>query len=194
MSEFNVYFLLGLEHILDANGIDHILFVIALSVNYPVSEWRKLLILITAFTLGHSLTLALSSLSVLEIDAALIELLIPVTILITSISNIFIKRDEDKEKVKLNYFYASFFGLIHGLGFSNYFKNLVGKNVAIIKQLFAFNLGLELGQIIIIILFFTTGFLFLNVLKSNKRGWTIVVSALIAFKALHLIFKNLELI
>lgn len=191
MNQFNTYFNLGLEHILDVNGIDHILFIIALCTIYSLNDWRKLLILITAFTIGHSLTLALSSLDFVSIDSALIETLIPITIIVTALSNIFINNPEQVKSLRINYFYAAFFGLIHGLGFSNYFKSLLGRDSTIINKLFAFNVGLEVGQILISCLFLAIGFLFLNILKINKRLWIIVVSVIVGAKALHLIIKNL---
>src|SRR5688500_16084658 len=117
MSEFLTYFQVGLEHILDINGIDHILFVIALTIVYDHNQSKNLLVLITAFTLGHSVTLALSALNFVEVDSRLIETLIPVTILITAASNIVFYLKEKPKGVKINYFFASFFGLIHGLGF-----------------------------------------------------------------------------
>ena len=136
MSQFGLYFQLGKEHILDyANGYDHILFVLALCAVYLLRDWKKILILITAFTIGHSLTLALSVFEVVKINAKLIEFLIPVTIFITALSNI-IKRGPTYSEtlVQLNYAYALFFGLIHGLGFSGYLKALLGKE-KIVSQL-----------------------------------------------------------
>ena len=129
MSEFALYFDLGKEHILDTNGYDHILFVIALCIVYSLHEWKKVLILVTAFTLGHSVTLALSTLEIITVKAELIEFLIPVTIFITAASNIAGKANTPTDgSMKLNYAYAAFFGLIHGMGFSNYLRAILGKS------------------------------------------------------------------
>lgn len=187
MSQFITYFFLGLEHILDVNGVDHILFVVVLSVIYSLAQWKRLLILTTAFTLGHSLTLALSVLDFVTIDPSVIEALIPITILITALTNIFIGMQEKNKSTRINYFYAVSFGLIHGLGFSNYLKGLLGKDFEIFNQLLAFNLGLEVGQIFIIALFLILGFLFLNILKLSQRVLVVVVSSIVAIKSLHLI-------
>ncbi|HYG37978.1 MAG TPA: HupE/UreJ family protein [Cytophagales bacterium] len=187
MNQFITYFLLGVEHILDLNGVDHILFVIALCTLYSFSQWKRLLILTTAFTLGHSLTLALSVLDFVTFDPSVIETLIPITILITAITNIFTYWQNKIENLRINYFYAASFGLIHGLGFSNYLKGLLGKDFEIFNQLLAFNLGLEVGQIVIVALFLVLGFLFLNILKINQKVWVVAVSSIVAIKSLHLI-------
>ncbi|MEL7006676.1 MAG: HupE/UreJ family protein, partial [Bacteroidota bacterium] len=146
MSEFSLYYSLGLDHILDVNGYDHILFVIALSSLYQLKQWRPVLVMVTSFTLGHSVTLALATLKLITIDSALVEFLIPVTILITSISNLIAKGGKDKAGI--NAIYAGVFGLIHGMGFSNYLRGLLGEEESILLPLFAFNIGLEVGQII----------------------------------------------
>src|SRR5688572_12761348 len=145
---FTSYLELGFDHILDLNGYDHILFLIALCAAYSSADWKKILILVTAFTIGHSFTLAMSSLDIITINADLIELIIPVTILITAILNLVIKPDTSK-RWQIIYLLPLFFGFIHGMGFSNYFKVLLGREAEIILPLFAFNLGVELGQICI---------------------------------------------
>jgi hypothetical protein len=181
MSEFELYFKLGMEHILDVNGYDHILFVVALAALHLLKDWKKVLILVTAFTIGHSITLALSTLKVVNINPDLIEFLIPVTILITAIANLFKKFDLQKPRsMSLNYFFALFFGLIHGLGFSNYLKSILGRDASIVKQLLAFNLGLEVGQLIIVAFFLVASFVFVNILSVRRRDWAMVISSAIA--------------
>lgn len=181
MSEFELYFGLGKDHILDPNGYDHILFVIALCILYSITEWKRVLILVTAFTVGHSITLALATLNIVSVKAELIEFLIPVTILITAVSNIF-RKDEavSRGRMQLNYAYAAFFGLIHGLGFSNYLKSILGRDESIVTQLLAFNLGLELGQIIIVAFFLVIGFILVDVFGANRRDWKMVISSAVA--------------
>lgn len=189
MSEFQLYFGLGKDHILDyANGYDHILFVIALCVLYQLRDWKRVLILVTAFTLGHSITLALATLEIIQVKVELIEFLIPVTILITAVSNIF-KKDEgfSARNLQLNYAYAAFFGLIHGLGFSNYLKSILGRDESILTQLLAFNLGLEFGQIVIVVLFLLTGLILVDLFGVNRRDWKLVISSAVAGIALILI-------
>jgi hypothetical protein len=188
MSEFELYFDLGKEHILDANGYDHILFVIALCTLYSIREWKPVLILVTAFTLGHSITLALATLEVINVKAELIEFLIPVTIFVTAASNIVRKSDTPNDgSTRLNYLYAGFFGLIHGLGFSNYLKSILGRDESIFTQLLAFNLGLELGQIIIVLVFLIIGFVLIDLIGVNRRDWKLLISSAVAGIALILI-------
>lgn len=189
MSEFQLYFGLGKDHILDyTNGYDHILFVVALCALYLMRDWRQVLILVTAFTIGHSITLALSTLEIVTIKADLIEFLIPLTIFITAASNLF-KNEENLSgrPVHLNYFFAAFFGLIHGLGFSNYLKSILGKDERIISQLLAFNLGLEVGQIIIVAIFLSASFLLVDLFGVNRRDWKMVISSAVAGIALMLL-------
>jgi hypothetical protein len=188
MSEFQLYFGLGKDHILDyKNGYDHILFLVALCALYIGRDWKKILILVTAFTIGHSITLALSTLKIVNVNAELIEFLIPLTIFITASSNLFKNENNISDKpMQMNYFYASFFGLIHGLGFSNYLRSILGKNESIITQLFAFNLGLEFGQIIIVVLFMSVCFILVDLFGLNRRDWKMVISSAVAGIALIL--------
>lgn len=187
MSQFELYFQLGKDHILDyKNGYDHILFIVALCAVYLLRDWKKVLILVTAFTIGHSITLALSTLRVISVNQELIEFLIPVTIFITAGSNIFRNTELSYRTTYINYGYALFFGLIHGLGFSNYLKGILGKDIGIVSQLFAFNIGLELGQIIIVSIFLILSFILVDLFTVNRRDWKLVISSAIAGMALLL--------
>jgi hypothetical protein len=189
MSQFEVYFGYGRDHILDArNGVDHILFVIALCVLYQLRDWKQVLILVTAFTIAHSITLALSVFNLIKVNVELIELIIPVTIFITAVSNLF--KHEDNiygRSLQLNYFYAGFFGLVHGLGFSTYLKSILGRDKSIVSQLFAFNIGLELGQIIIVVVVLVSGFILTDLVGVSRRDWKLVISSAVAGMALLLI-------
>jgi hypothetical protein len=189
MSEFQLYFGLGRDHILDyANGYDHILFVIALCALYELREWKQVLVLVTAFTVGHSITLALSTLNIVSVKVELVEFLIPVTIFITAVSNIFKKEEQISSlSMKINYVYAAFFGLIHGLGFSNYLKSILGRDKTIVSQLLAFNIGLEFGQIIIVVIFLVSCFILVDLFGVNRRDWKLVISSAVAGMALLLI-------
>jgi hypothetical protein len=193
MNEFQLYFGLGKSHILDyANGYDHIIFVVALCALYLTREWKQILILVTAFTLGHSITLALSTLQIISVKAELIEFLIPLTIFITAVSNLFKNENNLTGRgVQMNYFLAGFFGLIHGLGFSSYLRSILGKDENIIGQLFAFNLGLEFGQLIIVAIFMAAAFILVDLLGLNRRDWKMVISSAIAGIALVLIKENM---
>jgi hypothetical protein len=193
MGEFSLYFGLGREHILDyINGYDHILFVLALCAVYLVRDWRKILILVTAFTIGHSITLALATLNVIAVNTALIEFLIPLTIFITAFSNLFKSETAiDKKNIQINYFFALFFGLIHGMGFSNYLRALLGKSHEILTPLLAFNLGLEFGQIIVVTFFLTISYILVDWLNVSRRDWKMVLSSAIAGIALILMKDRL---
>jgi hypothetical protein len=188
MGEFQLYFGLGKDHILDyANGHDHILFVLSLCAVYVVSDWKRIFVLVTAFTIGHSITLALATLSIISINSSLVEFLIPLTIFITSCSNLFKKEKSSTRIIQANYLMALFFGLIHGMGFSNYLKALLGKDQSILSQLLAFNLGLEFGQIVIVGVFMVICFTLVDLMKVNRRDWKMVLSSAIAGIALVLI-------
>lgn len=181
MGQFELYFQLGKDHILDyKHGYDHILFIVALCAVYLMRDWKKILILVTAFTIGHSITLALSTLDIISVNQELIEFLIPVTIFITATSNIFRSTELSDRTTYVNYGYALFFGLIHGLGFSNYLKTILGKAGSIVTPLFAFNVGLELGQIIIVSIFLIISFILVDLFTVNRRDWKMVLSAVIA--------------
>jgi len=177
MQDFGIYFALGLQHILDLSGYDHILFVIALCCTYFIKDWRKVIILVTAFTIGHSLTLALSVFNLIRVDTVLIEFLIPVTILVTAFSNVAKRRRRYTRTDWLSYSYALFFGLIHGLGFSNYLRSLLGKESSIAGPLFAFNLGLELGQLVIVFFVLLVSFVATGIFAVTRRDWTFFLSA-----------------
>lgn len=188
MSEFRLYFDLGQEHILDSDGYDHILFVVALCVLYAIRDWKQVLVLVTAFTVGHSITLALATLEIITIDAEIIEFLIPVTILLTAVSNILQKSESvGGRRMQLNYAYAVFFGLIHGMGFSNYLKSILGREERIFTQLLAFNLGLEVGQIFIVAVLLVLGFVFVDIFDVNRRDWKLVISSAVAGIAIILV-------
>lgn len=185
MSEFQVYFQYGMEHILDyANGYDHILFIIALCAVYLLRDWRRVIILVTAFTIGHSITLALAALNIVKANSSVIEFLVPLTIFITAVSNLFRREDSYSGKLlHVNYAYALFFGLIHGMAFANAL-GMGSKNI--VTRLLAFNLGLELGQIIIVIVFLTASFIFVDIFNVQRRDWKMVLSSMIAGMAILL--------
>ena len=176
MHEFWMYTQIGFNHIANLSGMDHILFVAALCIRYQFSDWKKWLILITAFTIGHSITLVLSVFNYLDFSTNWIEFLIPVTILITSISNMFVKKFSFNTRFPVIYFFALFFGLIHGLGFSFYLKSLLGLQQNIAPALLAFNLGLEIGQILIVMAILVISFIFVTLLKAPRRDFILIVS------------------
>ena len=193
-SLFGTYLQLGFEHISDLQGYDHILFIIALCAIYNLKEWRKVAILVTAFTIGHSITLALASFGIIPIRAALIEFLIPVTIIATALYNVIVHKENPTEeegktfgsKINLNYFFAMIFGLIHGVGFSNFFKAslLPGEEESLLQQLLAFNIGVELGQLAIVAVILVVSFVAFNFLRIKQREWNLFISGAAAGIAL----------
>jgi hypothetical protein len=188
---FPIYLKLGIDHILNVNAYDHIVFIIALCAMYAATDWKRILILITAFTIGHSMTLALSSLNIISVRASLVEVLIPITILITALQNLLVKPSPN-QRWRPNYFLALFFGFIHGMGFSNYFKALLGKEANIITPLFGFNLGVEIGQLCIVICIMLLNYIILKFTKVQQRQWNIVVSVIAAILACYMIFMRIK--
>ena len=177
MHPFEFYLKLGFEHIANLNGYDHILFLVVLCAVYQISQWRNILILVTAFTIGHSITLFIVSLDFFSIPSRIIKLLIPVTILITSLQNVInIKQIENSSHMGKNYFMALFFGLIHGMDFSNYFKALIMSPDEIVIPLLGFNIGIELGQLLIVLFIVLISFIFLNIIKIKHLKWNLFVS------------------
>ena len=177
MTQFAVYFKLGLNHITDLNAYDHMVFITALCAVYLLKDWRKILILVTAFTVGHSVSLALAVLKLVTIPSYIIEFLIPVTILVTSLSNILLQPTE-KNNMKFKYLLTLCFGLIHGIGFSNYLSELLGANVNLFQPLLAFNLGIELGQLGIVAVALGVGYAVMQVFKAPERAWNIFLSGM----------------
>ena len=175
MSDFSIYFQLGWQHILDFNGYDHILFVMVLCCSYALKDWKKILWLVTAFTVGHSVTLALAAFKVLNVNSDWIEFLIPVTILITALYNL-PKRRKQRSPALL-YSMALAFGFIHGLGFSNYLQSLLGKEANIFWPLLSFNLGLEFGQLIIVFFVILLSELMLKIFSVTNRDWSFFLSS-----------------
>lgn len=187
---FKVYLELGFDHIADLNGYDHILFIIALCAVFSISDWKKILILVTAFTIGHSITLALSALHIINVSSYLIELLIPVTILLTALQNFWYKPSATR-KWNINYFLALFFGFIHGMGFSNYFRSLLGKEADILLPLFSFNLGVEIGQLCIVACILLINFVIVKLGKVKQQYWNYTVSLVGVVLALKMILERI---
>ncbi len=190
MSSFQLYFRLGIQHILDIQGYDHILFVLALCAVFIPRDWRKIVLLVTAFTVGHSLTLALATFRLVQFRSDIIEFLIPVTIAVTAFMTILKPKPSSGKGVQVNYFFALFFGLIHGLGFSNYLRELLGKEASIWQPLLAFNLGLEVGQLIIVGVFLLIVSILVGIVGVSRREWTLVVSSMVLGIALMLMLDT----
>jgi hypothetical protein len=180
MNEFWIYFQLGLKHVLDINGYDHVLFIIALATPFIIKDWKKVIIFVSLFTLGHTISLFLSLYQIVTFKIELIELLIPITILITATYHLFFGL-----KIKKNYHFIEiiltlFFGFIHGFGFSNYFKSILpGDNESKLFPLIEFALGIEAAQIIVVLLVLILASILQNFIKVSKKDWILVVSSII---------------
>ena len=200
MTAFELYLELGFKHILDdrlftdvltAEGYDHLLFIVALAAVYKVSEYKKVLILVTAFTIGHSITLLLSTLNIVRISMPVIEFLIPLTIVLTALYNLW-KRHEllDKKSLRLRYWAALLFGFIHGLGFSNYLKSLLGNEDSLLIPLLGFNIGLEIGQILIVICMLILHFLWNKVFGLQRNTWVWLMSGVVLIFAIPILYRT----
>jgi len=176
MSDFPFYFRFGWQHIISRDALDHQLFILALAAIYIIKDWKQVLILVTAFTIGHSITLFLSVKEIVTIKSNWVEFLIPCTIVITAITNLFQKKFTPKS-IRINYFLALFFGLIHGLGFANNIRMALASDQSLGWGLFGFNLGLEAGQIIVVLIILLISYIVLSILKVNRREWVIFASA-----------------
>ena len=184
-NQFGTYLQLGFEHISDLGGYDHILFIVALCAVYRLKEWRRVAILATAFTVGHSITLILAALDVFSFPSRWVEFLIPVTIVLTALYNVLLTgrwAEDDvlalRRSVRLNYVFALVFGLVHGMGFSSFFRASLfpGEESSLVRQLLAFNLGVELGQLMIVGIVLLLSYVVIEVGRARQREWNLFVS------------------
>jgi len=176
MQDFGLYFGWGWNHIISREALDHQLFIAALSAIYLLKDWQQVLVLVTAFTIGHSLTLALSVLDIIRFPSKWVEFLIPCTIVITAFINLFQKKFTPKA-IRINYFLALGFGLIHGMGFANAIRFAMAKDQSLGWSLFGFNLGLEAGQIVVVICILLFTQFILSVFRVERKNWVIFLSA-----------------
>ncbi|MEO0338023.1 MAG: HupE/UreJ family protein [Bacteroidota bacterium] len=191
MQTFKVYLQLGFDHISNLAGFDHILFLIVLCAVYKIQQWRNILILVTAFTIGHSVTLALAATGTFTIPSNIIKFLIPTTIFVTALHNVINKNaTEHSSKMGRNYAMALFFGFIHGMDFSNYFRALLMDPASIVVPLLGFNIGIELAQLLVVSFIVGVSYLFLNVIKVQHREWNLFISGAAAGLSLISMFEN----
>jgi hypothetical protein len=189
MGDFGFYFRLGWKHIISPNALDHQLFIAALAAIYLLRDWKQVLVLVTAFTIGHSLTLALSVLDIVRFSPAWVEFLIPVTIVLTAVSNLFQEKFTARS-VRINYFLALFFGLIHGMGFANAVRFFMAKDQSLGWSLFGFNVGLEVGQIFVVLILLLLAWLAVDLIKVKRREWVIFLSAAVFGLALKMLIER----
>lgn len=177
MNDFAFFFDLGWKHIISADALDHQLFILALAAIYLVNDWKKVLILVTAFTIGHSLTLILSTYEIIKASTKWVEFLIPLSIVVTAFLNL-IKTERHYGQYKLQYWLALVFGLIHGLGFANTIRFMLADSQSITVPLLSFNIGLEAGQLVVVGLILLVSYFVVNRLKLKRKWWVWGLSAI----------------
>lgn len=175
---FNVQY--GINHVLDINAYDHVLFLIVLTLPYLFKDWKRVLLLVSTFTLGHTISLVLAVYGVISVSAKLVEFLIPVTIMLVALYNVFTAgKKAPNEKMGLLFFSTLFFGVVHGLGFAREFTMFVGRSDSKLLPLLEFALGIEIAQIIIVFIVLFLGFLCQTIFRFSKRDWVVVISAIV---------------
>lgn len=186
---FNVQY--GINHVLDINGYDHVLFLMVLTVPYVFKDWKRVLILVSTFTLGHTLSLVLAAYDIVSINGVLVEFLIPVTILIVALYNIFTASKKSKEqKIGVLFFSTLFFGIIHGLGFAREFKMFIGKAESKVMPLIEFALGIEIAQVIIVFVVLFLGFFTQTIFRFSRRDWMMVLSAIVVGLVIPMLIES----
>ncbi len=190
MQDFMLYLKLGWEHIVSLDALDHQLFVLVLMAIFVFKDWKKILWVVTAFTIGHSITLALSVFDILRAPAKWVEFLIPLTIVITALDNI-LMRNKPQNLMKMNYYLALFFGLVHGMGFANTARMMMSKEESIFVPLLGFNIGLEVGQIAVVVVIMILHFVMLTLFRVNKKEWVMFVSSAVFALALKMALERI---
>ena len=192
MSEFWIYFEIGLRHVLDIKAYDHVLFLVALTVPYAFKDWKRVLLLVSLFTVGHTLALLLSVFGFVVIKVNLVEFLIPITILITAFFHLFTAGKSSKnDSISVIAFITLFFGIIHGLGFSNYFKTILpGNATAKLIPLLEFALGIEAAQLSAVFVVLIVSYVVQTFFRFSKRDWTLVMAAFVIGVVLPMILSS----
>lgn len=186
---FNVQY--GINHVLDIKAYDHVLFLIVLTVPYMFKDWKRVFLLVSMFTLGHTLSLVLAVYGIISVQASMVEFLIPITILVVALFNVFTSgKGAQKEKVGILFLSTLFFGLIHGLGFAREFKMLLSDSDSKLVLLLEFALGIELAQIIIVFAVLLLGYIMQTVFRFNKRDWIMVISAIVVGLVIPMILNS----
>ncbi|MCY1485392.1 hypothetical protein D3C87_232180 [compost metagenome] len=192
MSEFWIYFNTGLRHVLDIHAYDHVLFLIALTIPYAFKDWQRVLLLVTLFTVGHTMALLLSVYGFVQIKVNLVEFLIPITILITAFFHLFTAgKNSKKESISFIAIVTLFFGIIHGLGFSNYFNTILPGNAsAKLIPLLEFALGIEAAQVIVVLIVLILSYIVQTVFRFSKRDWTLVMSSFVIGVVIPMVIES----
>ena len=190
MDDFILFLKLAFDHVLDWKAYDHILFFIVLAVVYHFQDWKKILWLITLFTLGHTVTLALATYDIVSVSGKFIEFLIPLTIFITAVFNIFTVKKKKVHQSNTNLFFAFFFGLIHGLGLSGFLKMVLIDSDHKLLPIIEFAFGVELAQLLIVLWILVIGFVAVKLLRVSKRDWVLIISSIVIGVVIPMLFER----
>jgi len=192
MDEFLIFLKTGLTHVLNFHAYDHLLFLVALAVPYVAKDWKRIIILISSFTLGHTISLILSVFNIVKVLDSWVELLILASILITAFYNIILVGKSSKNNtITFIAVVTVFFGILHGLGFSNYFNSLLpGKPTDKLLPLLEFAIGIEGAQIIVVILVLILAFISQTLFRFNKRDFILIMSSFVLGVLVPLILEN----
>ena len=189
MKDFIFYFKIGWTHIMSLDATDHLFFISVLAIIYTVADWKKVLVLVTAFTIGHALTLFMSILSLISVKSEMVEFLIPCTIMVTAMINLLLQRKQ-RGSHAIQYAIALGFGLIHGLGYANYIRMMLSSDQQLVWGLFSFNLGLEVGQIVVVCLVLLSIWVSSKIHPKAQLHWVRIVSAAVLLFALKLAIER----
>lgn len=191
MDQFWFYFKLGFDHVFNFNAYDHLLFFIALIVPYTVAQWKRAFWLVTLFAIGHTISLLLSTYGVVRINSALVECLIPVTIFVTALYHVFTAgRKNHKETFGIQFLVTLIFGIIHGLGFSAYFRQIVESSSNKLVPLLEFALGIEAAQLLVVFIVLVLAFILQTIFRFNKRDWVLVIASIVIGVVLPMLFSS----
>lgn len=192
MSDFWIYFEVGMRHVLNLFSYDHVMFLIALSVPYVFKDWKKVLLLVSLFTVGHTLAMLLSVYEIIVVKVDIIEFLIPITILITAFFHLFTAGKSSKnESISVIGVITLFFGIIHGLGFATYFKSIIGgASGSKLLPLLEFATGIEVAQVIVVLVSLIAAYCVQTLFRFSKRDWTLVMSSFVIGVVLPMIIES----
>jgi hypothetical protein len=185
MNDFVFYFQMGWEHIISKTALDHIFFIAALAAIYMLRDWKQVLVLVTAFTIGHAITLVLSAKDIIYVNSGIVEFFIPCTIVITALSNLFLKNFTPRS-IRINYFLALFFGLVHGLAFAQTLKWLLAEDQSFVTAWLSFSVGLELGQVLVVLVILLLAQLAVGILKLKRYHWVTAISVIVFALAMQM--------
>ena len=186
---FNVNY--GINHVLDINAYDHVLFLMALTLPFVFKDWKRVLLFVTMFTLGHTISLVLASYDIVSVNANLVEFLIPITILIMALFHVFTAgKGAQKEKIGLLFFSTLFFGLVHGFGFAREFKMLLSSDENKLVSLLEFAIGIEIAQLIIVFIVLFLGFLGQTIFRFTRRDWIMVMASIVVGLTIPMVLNS----